>query len=367
MRGRLLIGFGTVFLLFFNISSFSQENTSDSKKPFYLGLRTGYGFVISHYETMRYLQKGHVPYFETFYETKLTGNKDYPTHYENAYYGIGFSWSDLGNPEQLGEAYALFSYVCLPLKKRKSFGLYWRFSGGIGYLTKKYNRYENPKNIAVGSKINMNIQSSFLFRKEFPKWILSSGLIFNHFSNGSLTLPNLGINLPILNIGGIYKIRDSHKSGIGNSGKIEKNNKHRIISYFGIKETYPIGGKKFSTFAIGNEFVLKSNKKSSWIGGADLFYSNAVKHMMNEETTYSNSLDPFQLGIFSGIELNIGRLELLMQMGVYAISKYKENGLVYNRSGARLKLSDKVILNLTLKSHYAKADYFEVGIGYQIK
>jgi len=51
-------------------------------------------------------------------------------------------------------------------------------------------------------------------------------------------------------------------------------------------------------------------------------------------------------------------------MGVYMRDRYRPNGLFYNRIGFRYQLTSGLYGNITLKSHRAKADYMEIGLGY---
>lgn len=72
-------------------------------------------------------------------------------------------------------------------------------------------------------------------------------------------------------------------------------------------------------------------------------------------------------GFHVGHQLEFGHLSFINQMGVYLYAKDKSDGPVYLRTALRYKLSNKAIVNLALKTHWAKADFVEFGLGYKLK
>ena len=49
----------------------------------------------------------------------------------------------------------------------------------------------------------------------------------------------------------------------------------------------------------------------------------------------------------------------------YICKLFGNNGMFFNRIGLRYMLSKHPIANVTLLTHFAKADYFEWGMGYE--
>jgi hypothetical protein len=72
-----------------------------------------------------------------------------------------------------------------------------------------------------------------------------------------------------------------------------------------------------------------------------------------------------QLGVKACYAYNIGRISLPIEMGYYAISKPKEDGPIFHRIGIRHYCKNGLILNFTMKSHWAVAAHFDYGIGYR--
>jgi hypothetical protein len=71
-----------------------------------------------------------------------------------------------------------------------------------------------------------------------------------------------------------------------------------------------------------------------------------------------------QIGAYAAYLVPLDRFHFVFGMGAYIRDKYSPEDPVYHRIGARYYLKNGIIFNLTLKSHFARADYLEYGIGY---
>jgi hypothetical protein len=57
---------------------------------------------------------------------------------------------------------------------------------------------------------------------------------------------------------------------------------------------------------------------------------------------------------------------VFLQQGVYLLSKYKENGPVYQKIGYRKRFAKSgVVASVGIKTHFGIAEYMELGIGYR--
>lgn len=117
--------------------------------------------------------------------------------YPHAYQGIGFSYSTFSNPSELGSPLTVYAFQGAPIMRfspRLSFDYEWNFGASFGW--KKYDEQYNPKNQAIGSKINAYINLGFLLNWQFhPQWKLAAGVDITHFSNGNTHYPNGGLNM----------------------------------------------------------------------------------------------------------------------------------------------------------------------------
>ena len=73
-----------------------------------------------------------------------------------------------------------------------------------------------------------------------------------------------------------------------------------------------------------------------------------------------------QVGALFSYSMFFDRFALKMQQGYYVVDAQRLNGSLYHRIGLRYALARNFYTQLTLKTHFAKADYGELGIGYTI-
>jgi len=101
--------------------------------------------------------------------------------------------------------------------------------------------------------------------------------------------------------------------------------------------------------------------------GADIFYNEVLKYDISPQNYEDVSIfDKTQYGVYVFHDMKYRRLVLLMQLGAYVYAKYKQQP-IYTRIGIRYHLNDFLLANLSLKTHYANADFVEFGIGYYIR
>ena len=113
------------------------------------------------------------------------------------------------------------------------------------------------------------------------------------------------------------------------------------------------------------------NRKSALQFGADIFFSNFLKELIYyrsvafPELDVSGDEDYKRVGVVVGHELFINKTSLLTQFGYYVYYPYDFEGRTYLRIGLKRYVGKKGkwFGAMTLKSHGAKAEAVEFGIG----
>jgi len=353
-----------LFLLFTGVSDYVS---GQEKTPFSIGIKPQYGFLIPHRTSMIHLVKSHVPSCEFFIDFPGTGNKKWHVYYNQPSWGITFYTGNLGSRQFIGMGYGLIAYANLHFLKRKNFEWNIRMGTGAGWIEKIFDRSENNKNVAIGSHLNgmmlLSTEAKFI-RKKMD---FGTGITLTHYSNGSFTVPNLGLNLPSVFLSAYYKF-GNHETQVTpvEREKFIRYSTTSVIASIGGKEIYPAGSKRYFVSSVCSYFTRQLNEKSGLNTGLDYFYSDALYNRLRIDSVATGSRFSYsQLGLHLGHELNIGNLTMLVQLGTYVVDKYKEDGPVYNRLGVRYYFQNNLVASLMLKTHFAKADYFEFGIGYR--
>jgi hypothetical protein len=361
-------------LSIFLLTAVSCIGQVDNSSNFYIKTSGNYGFILQHRNNMGHLVTGHIAGGEIDYVTPTKGDKAW--HYENNFpeTGIAFSYYYLGNPEQLGNLYAIAPFYDIPLKEKKTASrLHLRLSTGLAYSDKKFDPIKNHKNNVISVSFNAFVNFKWFYQFDInERTRIETGLNFAHASNGKYKAPNLGINILTLNAGLTYKFK-SKKEPVPiiciDSSSCAKS-KHEIyaLAAVGFNEVEPPGGPKFiaQTYTLGYYYNLRNTHK---FGGAlDFYYLGAVKEQLYREDSviYSNALNYVQVGLKFSYCYNVGRTVFPVEFGRYIRTPYTGDGMFFHRIGVRRYLQNNIILNFSLKTHWAVASFFEFGAGYRI-
>ncbi|HTL80277.1 MAG TPA: acyloxyacyl hydrolase [Bacteroidia bacterium] len=376
----------SLLLLFFSLSVIVVDAQRDTIPPgdgqIHIGGSVDYGFLWAHRYSMGNLVKAHILAGEIDVFKPTNGNQPWQGQYFFPQIGIAVVGIPLGNPDQLGSAFGIYPYINFPLRNRaKTFKWYFRYGWGLGYLTKKFDPLENHQNVAIGSHFNTCF--SFRFNGMWNMNDLNTmefGIGMTHFSNGCVTMPNLGLNIPMISVGYFHRLP---ATGAKNGGKLHddqtidvhasrvrnilEDRSWHILPYivFGMNDTDPPGGNKFGVANLLVNVTKQASAKTRWLAGFDIMSSQAIRQRLADEGQYVSQAQATQYGVKAGYEMVIGRIALPFEMGVYVHTLYKENGPVYTRFGVHYMTASNFMLCFNLKTHFAKAEYWEAGLAYR--
>lgn len=332
-------------------------------------LKTGYGALVPHRSIMSHLVTGHAYFTEVSYQFNAYGQHDFDAPFLMPSAGISGLFLSSGNAETIGNCYAAYTYFALPLSKKR-FVPKLKMGAGLGYVQKTFDKKTNTKNNAIGSHFNVCIMAELFKDVSLSEKIkLNYGMAMTHFSNGSFTLPNLGLNFVTANLGVSYALGE--KKAIITQEKFEYDKAWKYNAWLsgGITSSSTHNPEKHSVFSITGEAQKRVSIKSQLLFGFDAFYNSSVEHMdefehLEEDVDYLKSSSNFQLGSYFGYGLVFDKLTINIINGFYLRNEHKKRGLLYHRVSIRRKVTEKLTLAIGLKSHFAVAEYAEFGIGY---
>lgn len=333
-----------------------------------------YGFLYAQHLELQ-LFNAHFPAFEFSIEKLTYGRHSWERAYNYPILGLSFFYSPLGNNPILGSSYALMPFINFPLYKTKSFTLGFRFALGIGYLTKKFDRISNYKDIAIGSHINAAINLMFEARYRLNEYFtLTGGISLQHFSNGSLKTPNYGLNAPLLNIGLAFRpVRDNRDIGdryIAPTEAFSTTIRNSIEFNFGLALGYKNMtselGQNYLVYHLFENTFFQVSRKSKFGMGLDLSYDGSHKKLLeNAGIAVSGPFSIMRPGVNAAYELVIAKLGFIVNLGVYLSGKEKSNGPLYEKFCFQYNFTKNFFAHVLLKVHFGRADYIGWGIGYK--
>ena len=86
----------------------------------------------------------------------------------------------------------------------------FRIGQGIAFTTNPYDKFNNHKNIAFGSKFMSSTYVMLNYKKEriIDRFGLQAGLALLHYSNANVKAPNTSINSITFNVGIVYNLKE---------------------------------------------------------------------------------------------------------------------------------------------------------------
>ncbi|MCX6234560.1 MAG: acyloxyacyl hydrolase [Bacteroidetes bacterium] len=323
------------------------------------------------------IYNSHFPAIEISLGKATYGQQFWEQMYSYPDIGIVYYHSGLGISPYLGTANALFPYINFPIIKTKTITIGFRLGAGIGYLTKKFERLENFKHLAIGSHINFagNLMLELNYRLNDFYWF-TAGLTLTHFSNGSFKLPNYGLNVPAISIG---LQRFFNRQNVPIQKRLYSPTKpfdfdiHRIIEFnltgvFGFKDLQALVGKKFFVYSLFGTALKQISYKSKFGGGFDVSYDGSDEKILEKNhVIVENKFSLIKTGLNIAYQLALGKLAFDFNYGMYLSGKDQSDGSVYQKVSIKYDFSEHLYANITLKVHWGRADFIGWGMGYKIK
>ncbi len=357
----LVIGIG--------LFSYSQEQQQSNT---YIDVNFFGGNIILHNPDILHLIKNRPEGFIVSYNQKTYGDSTWQQRFNYPDYGLSFSYQDFNN-ETLGKNFALYAHYNFYVLKRN---VMFRVGQGLAYATNPYHKIENPKNIAFGSSVLSATYFMLNYKKTnlFKNLGLQTGLTFSHYSNANVKAPNTSVNTIALNVGITYDLKTETKTYISNleAEPFKTALKYNIAFRSGINQSDVIGSGQFPFYILSLYADKRLSHTSALQFGSDVFFSNFLKELIYyqsvafPENNVNGSEDFKRVGVFVGHELFINKMSFETQLGYYVYYPYDFEGRTYFRIGLKRYFGKTLFGAVTLKSHGAKAEAVEFGIGVRL-
>lgn len=348
-------------------------NAQDKKNPFTLDANYFYGTVLEHNPDIAHLITDHPTGVILGFNQKTFGNKAWESRYNYPDYGASFIYQDMKN-YHLGENYGLYAHFNFYFLNRN---LKFRIGQGIAYATNPYDKVENFRNNAYGSDLLSSTYVMLNYDKQniFKGFGLQAGISIIHYSNANFKAPNNSTNTFAFNIGANYTLDyDNQPDYIPSTEdkKFTEKIKYNIAFRGGVNESDINDTGQFPFYILSFYADKRLNRKSSIQVGTDVFFSTFLKELIEFYSiayplnNVTGDEDYKRVGVFVGHELFINKMSFITQLGYYVYYPYDFEGRVYNRIGLKRYFGDKLFGAITLKSHGAKAEAVEFGIGVRL-
>ena len=360
----------TSFLSILTLLNFFAGAQAQPRKSFQNVSLSGhylYGSFLINQPKAAYLRDSYSYFGELSLEVQTDGSK--PWHVANhlPQWGVGLHYGNLGSKQYMGNLLAAFSYMNLPLFSFHRVQSKARFGLGVGCIEKPYDAATNHKGVLLGSYLNAYIH--LLWQNEIrltPNLYASAGLGFAHLSNGGTTLPNLGVNTPLVQGGLRYSF---HKPVIEATTSRDSFSRQPFFRVFvaGATKQYPwVDGKRYFITMANGEVVKRTADKHQWAAGVMLSHNPSLEFDPSGLLSVKKEGYRLQAGVYGTYERLLGKLSVPLLVGAYVYNRDRFP-VVYQQLGLRYQVAPQWTASALLKTHLGKADFINAGIGYTFK
>ncbi|WP_222983319.1 acyloxyacyl hydrolase [Flagellimonas meishanensis] len=365
---KYLLSILTLFSLFYG---FSQ--TQEEPKKYVLDASQFYGSILLHNPDISHLITEHPGGIILGINRKTYGHKDWESRFGYPDTGFSFVYHDTNN-STLGTHYGLYAHYNFYFLKRN---LQFRIAQGLAYNTNPYDKDENFRNNAYGTHLQSSTLVMFNYHKEnlFAGLGFKAGISLIHYSNANFKAPNTSTNTIAFNAGLTYDLDagETHEYLPSKTGeKIIEPIRYNLVFRSGVNESDVIDLGQYGFWILSAYADKRLGRLSAIQVGTDVFFSNFLKELIRFQSTSFPELevapdtDFKRVGVFLGHELFVNKMSVITQLGYYVYYPFDFEGQVYNRIGLKRYFGDKVFGAITLKSHAAKAEALEFGIGVRL-
>lgn len=362
-----------ILLFLIGHSLFSQE---EKQGPISLSVDLFYGSIMEHNSEIRHLITGHPTGLVLSYNNKTFGASEWERRYNYPDWGFSAVYQNTHNRD-LGSVFGLYGHINWYFLKRH---LMVGVGQGIAYATNPYDYHNNYNNIAYGSHVMSAtyLRGNFVWENLWEGLGVQAGASIFHYSNGNFKSPNKSTNTFAYTIGVNYLFdHDKFPEYIQKEDSLSRAYAqpiHYTVEFrSGVNESGVIGMGQKPFYVVSAYADKRINYKSTFQAGVDVFFSMFLKeHIRYRSIAYpedglTGKEDYKRIGIFIGHELRFNKVSAVTQLGYYAYWPYDFEGRIYNRLGLRRYLyEDKIFASVSVKSHWAKAEAVEFGIGYRL-
>jgi len=357
-----------ITLLFFSYQfAHSQEQKQSFFSTLYLEGKIHQSMIIAHHPEMWALTDGFFPSFEFSLAKQTVGKNSWVYLRNYPRYGLTYRYTNFGHSPYLGESHSVMPFISLQLAKTTKMLIDFRILLGAAYLTKTFDRLENYKNRAISS--NWNASVGFYLQ---GNWNLSeitgltAGVSMLHLSNGTIKTPNYGLNIPGAFAGLNFKLSRKPINYMVPENIILNKGKQNVRVSAGIakKEVIDHPNEVFLAFTSEIAYTRFYNNTNRFIIGADATYDESDEVVLvTQGDSITNHAELLKFGLIAGHEWVFSKLAINFAIGYYLHNLNNSNDMIYNKIGVIYFLHKNIFVGLTLKSHYAKADFLSGGIG----
>ena len=366
MYKRLKPFFICLTFSFYAVSTVAQ-NTDSLLKSLSINAAIHYGFYFSGNVKSDFVIDSRPVLGEIDISSQTNGKKLWQQLNGYPVIGLGILFGKSGGDKYIGNVGALVPFINFPLYKRHGFKTDFKFGLGAGWVQKPFDVQTNYKDFVIGSHLNACINLHVLsgIQIERSTW-LHIGFSFTHFSNGSIKLPNLGLNIPALSAGLEYSFIAQPTMITRPVLPLKKKWHYYLFTSAAVKQSTPLESPLRLVNLMSFEILRDFSYTGRYGAGFNLTYDRALSSEVPNSPTFAFDESKLKLeaSIYGSYEYVIGDLSIPLQLGIYLYNNYRFSE-IYENIGIKYRFNAHWIAALLLKAHLGNGDFIQWGVGYK--
>lgn len=317
---------------------------------------------------------GYVPGFDITILKNGLQKEEFSNTFGTPLLGLSIKYFRMNRPDTFGQSLGILPSFDLPLISSKKLRISARIGYGVNFNTVQYHRQKNFDNRAISSALNFGFDlGSSMHYKLTPKLMLELNAGLYHVSNGSLKMPNGGLNILYGAIGACYffnEIGDFVKPNYQYKGRRWHINSHvsfgyRELGYFDYVTQFWVANASINpTYSLSKLYEIGL--------GIDGFY-DATQTLLYEEKLRVRDVkekEKFHLAMGVYQRFNIGKLFLPFGIYRYVAPMQVIKEKVYIRFGLGYQFHKSFYTGLFFKGTINKrqqlqSDFMECSFGFR--
>lgn len=354
-----------IALSLINFGFEAKAQANDTKPIPKIELHSYGGSMLIHRDAMSEL--GNTPYFGNNLQIgfQTTGTKAWHELFKYPSYGLGI-YSGYFNNSAIGNPFALYTFMELPFLRREKFTISGNLSVGMTFNINEYDSISNKRNIAIGTDRNVYIDISGIAKYKLnSRFEIGAGIKLQHFSNGAIKMPNLGLNMASGQVALTYypwQTVSKFKSGTSPS-PFKKYEFTTMLAFGGKGKDEDGSDTKYLNSTLSFCTSKRLNTKRNLGLGVDLFYNEYIKNELDNNADDVPRSQLMSYAIFASSDLIANKFRMTIQLGTYLWRKTDYSIPIYERVALRYYITNKFFGNVSIKAHGAKAQFIEWGFG----
>lgn len=352
-----------IFIFFFQVNLNGQESFS---------IALNYGNIIEHSPKLQPLLsmiEKPVTGFTVNYSIPNKTGASWRKNYNYPNLGLSYNYKNYGLDDKLGHSHSLTTFLQMSfLRRRKHFDFGFKGFSGLGYFDKKYNANNNSLNKAISSHINISAEARIYTKVRIEPAFLEYSFGINHFSNGLVKAPNLGINVfnNAFNVGVELEEQEQHQKKMLLTEKHNLTGEYWCFISFGIKSVEDDNHNyTFSSFSLNYSRRISAINKI----GAGIDFLNDPSLTPAAYLSYHYLGNPdlnFRYGINVHNEFMMGKTGLFTAYGLYLRKSEFYTSRDYYKVGFKHYFNHAIVVIMLRAIPLFRADVIEFGLGFRI-